>query len=66
MAADTIEEGTPVGECLYCGPVYGDSVHVRFPEKAKCNLCGSDLIEAGLADKEVDVPEQIARVNNDE
>lgn len=73
MGADTITPGTLVGECPECGPVYDDSVHlsrvglgIEAETRASCNLCGADLNVAGLADDEVDVPEQIARVNNDE
>lgn len=73
MGADTITPGTLVGECPECGPVYDHSVHlsrvglgIEAETRASCNLCGADLNVAGLADDEVEVPEQIARVNNDE
>jgi hypothetical protein len=69
---DTVEPGTLVGECPECGPVYGDSVHlsrvglgIEADTRASCNLCGATLNVAALADEEVEVPEQIARVNID-
>lgn len=72
MTGEVIEPGTLVGACPECGPVYGDSIHVTRadvaidePTKTKCNLCGSELTLSGLAQKQVEVPEEVAEVNED-
>lgn len=53
MSSEQSSERVPVGRCPEHGLVSGDDVDFRFPNVPECNLCGSELTRATIADKEI-------------
>lgn len=40
------------GKCENCGIVSGDDVNWNFPLPATCDICGLELVTAGVVSKE--------------